>query len=173
MLTLEIKLFIDAIIEIFETLNQRWGWTMTVTLFSAGIALLVHLFILLVFPRVKLYNPSISSSRPSSPSKRPAKNPASRHVWVKGHTWLGAGEGPSYCNHCDELVLQGLICIVCGCCAHKEHLDEVSFFDCKYGSVEDLPVGHPADAHQWVKGNLPLHANCLQCERYWNFIFTF
>jgi diacylglycerol kinase (ATP) len=149
----------------FAHLSHRFGWSISVVLVSILIVLFINIVIFFVSPRLAIYNPRLDHKIFSTHS----------HIWAEGDILLNGG-APSYCNACNQLVIRGLTCVICGRCAHKEHLKRVSkqvlFIilitpkTCKFRTKEDFVEKRTAKSHQWVEGNLPIHALCIICNEY-------
>ncbi|TPX54935.1 diacylglycerol kinase (ATP) [Powellomyces hirtus] len=123
---------------IFATLEPHTGYNRAIAICSAGIAACVYLGIKTAFPRIAAYVPQPSApttwadSLIAGRTSHGQENKHFDHVWVKGDLlFLDKGQGPSYCNACSTLVVQGLCCLVCRRCSHAEHLDLVKDMPCK------------------------------------------
>ena len=147
------QLIQTAASNLFTQLTNLFGWSGAVALISLLIAILVQIIVFLLSPRLQLYNSSKIFKLHS-------------HLWVEGDIFLSAGQGPAFCNSCSGMVLHGLTCVICGRCCHKEHVKATSLQPCKHRAKKDLTeIQAEGDykAHQWVEGNLPLHASCYVC----------
>ncbi|KAI9015478.1 ATP-NAD kinase-like domain-containing protein [Hyaloraphidium curvatum] len=97
-------------------------------------------------------------SRPRAESLK-SRSP---HRWTQGAAVL-----PAYCDACEGLIaFQAETCMVCGRCAHPEHVRRADALPCK--AVSDLggvfvDGAKYSPPHQLVRGNLPLGASCAVC----------
>ncbi|KAI8819655.1 ATP-NAD kinase-like domain-containing protein [Fimicolochytrium jonesii] len=179
---------------LFSFLSQHCGYYGAITVISSGVAAVVYATIWFAFPKTSSYTPQTTGAwaggKPGNKRKVPYE-----HVWVKGDMLLlDHGQGPSYCNACSHLVVQGLACLVCRRCAHEEHYDMVQDMPCKLlYSNTDIPnllrmkrkdstssinssssvddnykplhsIGSRYSEHQWVEGNLSVGAQCAVCK---------
>nr|XP_045595029.1 diacylglycerol kinase epsilon-like isoform X1 [Procambarus clarkii] len=85
---------------------------------------------------------------------------------MKGHRWCVTGmfSRPCYCNICEKLIMvsDGAFCDSCGVCANSP--------ECIVAADKTLPCKLIATKalvhkHHWIRGNLPLNAHCMVCER--------
>ncbi|KNC99895.1 uncharacterized protein SPPG_05267 [Spizellomyces punctatus DAOM BR117] len=111
---------------LFTSVSSLVGYTGALWAISLGIATGVYLFVYLYFPKISSYTPATARWTAS------AKQRNFEHVWVRGDMLLlDHGQGPAYCNACSGLVVQGITCLVCRRCAHKEHHNLVEDMPCK------------------------------------------
>lgn len=88
----------------------------------------------------------------------------SPHAWQPG---VPVNLLPAHCDCCEGMLAPGLglSCLICGRCAHRDHLKAADALPCK--AVWDVGgvyvEGKYFPPHQLVKGNLDLNSMCAVC----------
>ena len=109
----------------FAYLVSRYGYWGAVLSVCLSIAFLIAFIILVYFSQASPFNsPGLSWYRKGKGNHE--------HIWARGDMFLLDDRlGPAHCNHCKGFVRDGVICLVCGRCAHIEHIKQVQAQLCK------------------------------------------
>lgn len=84
---------------------------------------------------------------------------------MKGHRWCYTGmfSRPCFCNMCETLIMasDGAFCDSCGVCADSPECIAAANKTLPCKVITTRAITHK---HHWVRGNLPLNAQCEVCE---------
>ncbi|KAG0723870.1 Diacylglycerol kinase epsilon [Chionoecetes opilio] len=98
-------------------------------------------------------------------SRRPPRYSLRARDVHKGHCWCSTHNAmkPSFCSICETLinVNDGSFCNSCGVCADTPQCISASDRTLPCKVITTRSTKHK---HHWIRGNLPLHAQCQVCE---------